>query len=193
MSTINDLRPRPDRGRPVANTSGVLGALPPAVRVADSTCDFYAATGLVIEHLAWIERESDIAVFAAQPALAAELADLARAYAAPPSALFVADDGASICGTLAVRFHDDGSAELKRMFVRPAARGRGHAARLLRTALEHIEQAGARRVWLESVPGLMDPAIELYRRHGFRDDTVPPLVDVEDAIVMTLHEDRGAP
>jgi GNAT superfamily N-acetyltransferase len=65
-----------------------------------------------------------------------------------------------------VRRIDDGVAEIKRMFVRPAARSRGIAGELL-TALEGAARAlGYRRVRLDTGPK-QEHAERLYRRAGF--------------------------
>lgn len=92
---------------------------------------------------------------------------------APPQGLFLvgyADDTPVVCGGW--RAHDrephfaDGDAEVKRMYVVPAARGRGYAravlAELERTALA----AGRRRIVLET--GTRQPeAIALYTSSGY--------------------------
>lgn len=86
---------------------------------------------------------------------------------APPKGLFLIGylDGApAVCGGW--RAHDDGSAELKRMYVPPAARGKGLAramlAELERTALA----AGHPTMILET--GIMQPeAIALYTSAGY--------------------------
>lgn len=158
----------------------------PVVRPAVTGRDFEAATDLLRTYLAWIEATSGITVFAAQPEFAFELDDLAGAYSSPLSTLFVAEEGAAICGTVAARIDRSGAAEIKRMYVRPESRGRGHAAQLLRAALAWARRAGACRAWLETLPGVMDPAIGLYRREGFRPAAQPPGVDIDGAIVMTL-------
>ena len=162
---------------------------PPAlttVRAATTQRDWTEATALLHDYIAWIEATSDITVFEAQPEFASELADLERAYSPPSAALLVASDAGAVCGTLAVRIDATGAAELKRMYVRPPSRGRGHAGSLLRTALEWAEHAGATGAWLETLPGVMDPAITLYRRHGFRPAQTRAQVDVDAAIMMTL-------
>jgi GNAT superfamily N-acetyltransferase len=65
-----------------------------------------------------------------------------------------------------VRRIDDGVAEIKRMFVRPAARSRGVAGELL-TALEGAARAlGCRTVRLDTGPK-QEHAERLYRRAGF--------------------------
>lgn len=74
-------------------------------------------------------------------------------------------DGEAVgCG--AIRLLAGGDAEVKRMYVEPAMRGRG----IGRTVLERLEEAGrhlgARRLVLET--GIHQlAAIELYHRYGF--------------------------
>ena len=59
-----------------------------------------------------------------------------------------------------------GIAEIKRMYVRPAARGAGLGRRLLAEIEQHAVRLGVRRVVLET--GLAQPeAIGLYRRAGY--------------------------
>ena len=61
----------------------------------------------------------------------------------------------------------DGDAELKRMYVAPAARGRGFARLLLAELERTASVAGARRMVLET--GTRQPeAIALYRSSGYR-------------------------
>jgi ribosomal protein S18 acetylase RimI-like enzyme len=121
----------------------------------------------------------------AQPELVAELADLSTAYGSDGSVLLVADDGDQIVGIVALRHHDDGSTELKRMYVDPSARGQGHASRLVDEAISHAERIGAAYIWLETLPGVMDRAISMYRRHCFRHVPTEPHIDIDAAIVMT--------
>jgi GNAT superfamily N-acetyltransferase len=75
------------------------------------------------------------------------------------------DDVPLGCGAL--RIIDPQTAELKRMYVSPAARGRGLGRRLV-AALEHEARAlGVRRLVLET--GVrQEAALALYRATGFR-------------------------
>lgn len=169
----------PDTRRPSAPPAH------PSARLARDAFDWYQAAALLHDFAAWIEAAVGEHLATAQPAFAAELADPASAYRSPGSAFIVADDGWLVCGTLAVRRHADGTAELKRMYVRPAARGAGHAGRLLTRALDHATAGGAHRIWLETLPGLMDPAIALYRNHGFTVVTDQHrTIDLDGVIVM---------
>jgi len=60
----------------------------------------------------------------------------------------------------------DGTAELKRMFVPPAARGQGIASDLLTAVEAHAVQHGIHLIQLETGP-LQDAAIRLYERAGY--------------------------
>jgi GNAT superfamily N-acetyltransferase len=69
------------------------------------------------------------------------------------------------CG--AWRTHLDGSAEIKRMYVVPAARGQGIGLMLLRALEDAARQAGRTRAILET--GTRQPeAIALYGKAGYR-------------------------
>jgi DNA-binding MarR family transcriptional regulator/GNAT superfamily N-acetyltransferase len=70
------------------------------------------------------------------------------------------------CGAL--KFHPGAPAELKRMWVAPAARGLGLGRRLLRELEGQARAAGATVVRLETNRNLTE-AIALYRREGYRE------------------------
>ncbi|GDY32592.1 GNAT family N-acetyltransferase [Gandjariella thermophila] len=94
---------------------------------------------------------------------------------APPRGLFLVGylDGVPVaCGGW--RAHDadepeflDGDAEIKRMYVVPAARGRGLARAMLAELERSAAEAGRRRIVLET--GLKQPeAVALYQSSGYR-------------------------
>jgi len=60
-----------------------------------------------------------------------------------------------------------GTAELKRMFVHPDARGRGVAGLLLDRIETDAAASGIRELRLETGP-LHEAALALYRRHGYQ-------------------------
>jgi GNAT superfamily N-acetyltransferase len=81
-------------------------------------------------------------------------------------AFFVAyaNDGPLACG--AIRRVDSDTAEIKRMYVQPPARGLGVGRRLLRVLEEEARSLGAKRLALET--GVRQPdAIALYTGAGF--------------------------
>jgi len=89
------------------------------------------------------------------------------------SVFLVAREGALLAGCAALRpCRDAGTladetAEVKRMYVEPAFRGRGVGARLLAALEEHARAFGYRRVWLET--GAEQPeALRLYEGAGYK-------------------------
>ena|SRR5664279_3081456 len=80
--------------------------------------------------------------------------------------VFVARDPAEAVGMAALVERGDGTAELKRMFVPPAARGRGIARDLLGAVEVHARAGGIHLIQLETGP-LQDSAIRLYERSGY--------------------------
>jgi drug/metabolite transporter (DMT)-like permease/GNAT superfamily N-acetyltransferase len=92
---------------------------------------------------------------------------VASEYIEPGGVFLVAYEGDQPVGCGGVRALGDGVAELKRMYVVPGARGRGHGRRLL-TALEaEARRLGYRRVRLDTAEPLHE-ARRLYERAGYR-------------------------
>lgn len=69
---------------------------------------------------------------------------------------------------------DEGVAEIKRMFVRPAARSRGVARALLEALEQTARELGYERIRLDTGPKQVH-GLALYRSAGYRD--VPPYND----------------
>ena len=88
---------------------------------------------------------------------------------APPQGLFLVgyvDDVPVASGGW--RAHDDGSVEIKRMYVVPSARGKGFARQLLAELELSAKRAGHHRIILET--GSKQPeAAALYRSSGYTD------------------------
>lgn len=102
-----------------------------------------------------------------------ELATLPGAYAPPKGALLIARDRAGrVVGCIAMRPAEPGSAEIKRLFVKPGERGGGLGRRLTLAALAAARQAGYRRVVLETHAS-MTAAQRLYRALGFTEVETP--------------------
>jgi GNAT superfamily N-acetyltransferase len=155
--------------------------------VADEP-DWRGARALIMDYLEWAAAAVGVDPLAVQPSLRDELADLPSIYTPPRGALLLAQlDGLAV-GVVGVCAHGDGWGELKRLYVRPAGRGHGLGERLVREAMRSAAELGCRSLWLETLPGLMDPAIELYRRLGFRpssrltESAVPGLTYLERSL-----------
>ncbi len=81
--------------------------------------------------------------------------------------VFVARERGLALGMAALVDRGDGSAELKRMFVLEAARGRGIAGSLLREIERAARASGIALVQLETGP-LQHAALARYERSGYR-------------------------
>jgi putative acetyltransferase len=84
----------------------------------------------------------------------------------PGVTVFVARADGELLGMTALVDRGDGTAELKRMFVLPPARGLGVGAALIRALEERAASDGIHTVQLETGP-LQPDAIRLYERCGY--------------------------
>jgi GNAT superfamily N-acetyltransferase len=91
-----------------------------------------------------------------------ELAGLPGAYAPPRGALLLAPGA----GCAALRPLAADACELKRLYVRPSARGGGLGRALTLAAIDAARGIGYGRIRLDTVPG-MERAQALYERLGF--------------------------
>ncbi len=87
--------------------------------------------------------------------------------------LIAREDGEAV-GSGALKLHQPGIAEIKRMWVAPRVRGRGLGRRLLEALELAATEAGKSVTRLDS-NGQLTAAIAMYRSHGYRD--IPPFND----------------
>ena len=90
-------------------------------------------------------------------------------------ALLVArDESGALLGSAAVKHLPDGAAELKRVYVRPPARGTGLGRRLAEAAIDRARELGYEAIRLDTLPQ-MEAARALYASLGF--EPCEPWVD----------------
>ncbi len=98
-----------------------------------------------------------------------EMRTLPGRYAPPQGCMLLAWSGVHAVGCAALRPVPDvgpGVCEMKRMYVRPSARGMGLGRRLAEALIQFATSAGHERMVLDSEPGFA-AALSLYTSLGF--------------------------
>lgn len=139
-----------------------------------------AATTDELDHVRELVREYIDWVYATQGDLGAptfegldeELASLPGEFGPPDGRLLLAMLDGRPAGCIALRRHDAASGEVKRLYVRPGARGHRIGPRLVAELIAAARAIGYRRLVLDS-HHTMTRAHEVYRAAGFRDVAVP--------------------
>jgi len=114
----------------------------------------------------WREFIAGTSVSLAHQNYEAEFADLPGKYAPPEGRLFLAERGGEIVGCVAFRKVDDRICEMKRLYVRPGARGEGVGRRLAECLLAEAREAGYEEMRLD-VLAEFENARKLYADLGF--------------------------
>ena len=95
-----------------------------------------------------------------------ELEHLAEKYTAPNGELLAAVENGTVLGMAACRRLDAARCEMKRLYVKPEARGMHLGEQLIRNIMEHAAAAGYTEMVLDTIHPLQT-AIYLYRKSGF--------------------------
>jgi carbonic anhydrase len=94
-----------------------------------------------------------------------EMAHFETHYGAPDGCFIVHEGG---LGCVGLRKFAEGVAEMKRLYVVPAARGKGVGEALARRVIDEARRRGYKRLVLDTLPD-MKAAQALYRSLGFRE------------------------
>ncbi|SRR5258708_1807413 len=98
-----------------------------------------------------------------------ELRTLPGAYAPPNGRLLLAHHDGQAAGCVALRPLEPKICEMKRLYVRPAFRGKGVGRLLVDGVITEARSIGYERMRLDTVASSMQDAIALYRRLGFQE------------------------
>jgi putative acetyltransferase len=96
-----------------------------------------------------------------------EMEHLASEYAPPAGAFLLAGENGAFFGGAGVRQFSAGVGEVKRLYVSPAARGRGVGRRLAEGIVAAAKQLGYTRLLLDTLPSMKE-ARSLYMSLGFK-------------------------
>jgi len=99
---------------------------------------------------------------------ATELETLPGNYAPPSGRLLIAWHAGHAVGCVALQRVDAQRGEMKRLYVRPAARGLGLGRTLVERVLDDARVIGYKRVVLDTLPTMIE-AQRLYEQFGFVD------------------------
>ena len=133
-------------------SSGIIEARSPA--------DIEAARGLFEDYARSLDFDLDFQDFAA------ELETLPGGYAPPGGCILLAREAGRSVGCVALRKLDSEACEMKRLYVRPEARGRGIGRKLAGAVILRAKEIGYRRMRLDTVKS-MKAANGLYASLGF--------------------------
>jgi GNAT superfamily N-acetyltransferase len=137
---------------------------------AEKDRDAPAIRELFREYLEWacpITNREYGAPFSAAAILAEDMQHLDK-FMQPAGRLLLAYVDDRLAGVACLKILNAEIAEIKRMYVRPEARGKGVGRALVDRLLDQAREAGYRRVRLDSASFMTD-AHRLYRAAGFQD------------------------
>jgi putative acetyltransferase len=115
-----------------------------------------------------------------------ELADLPGSYAPPDGRLLLAECGGQLAGCVALRKWEGGICEMKRLYLRPAFRGKGLGRVLAEAIIAEARTIGYQRMRLDTIEPIMKDAVEMYRRLGFREIAAYRANPIVGAMYMEL-------
>jgi putative acetyltransferase len=143
------------------------------------------ARALFEEYAAWL------AVDLCFQGFAEELATLPGAYAPPRGMLLLAGPPDVTVGCIALRplaetgSASDATAEVKRLYVRPEARGTGLGKRLVQAVIDGARAIGYRELKLDTLARMAE-AHSLYTNLGFRECALYYHNPIPGAVYMSL-------
>ena len=119
-----------------------------------------------------------------------ELAALPGCYAPPEGCILLATWQGQIAGCVALRKLEDGVCEMKRLYTRPAFRGKKIGVALAEAVIEEARRLGYQRMRLDTLKSMVQ-ARTLYKSLGFYEIAAYCYNPFEDAVFMELKLSSG--
>ena len=154
----------------------------PHFRQAHPVADRRALLDINIEYVSWVFAQmEEITGIAAPAILGMEVADyvptvIDKVCGDPPprGVFYLVEDAGQVVAMGGLRRIDDGVAELKRVYVRPAGRGQRLGEAIVQRLLADARSFGYRSIRLDTTP-FMQSAQALYESLGFVDRAPYPV------------------
>ena len=118
-----------------------------------------------------------------------ELERMREIYGGPRGCLLLAHQGERAIGCVGLRPLDADACEMKRLYVRPEARGKNVGRQLTVALVERARASGYQRLVLDTLPSMV-VAQALYRALGFRDAAAYSPNPLPGVVYMQLNLDR---
>jgi putative acetyltransferase len=117
----------------------------------------------------FVEYQKELGIDLCFQNFTAEVANLPGDYALPDGRLKLAIASGEPAGCVALRKIAPGVCEMKRLYVRAQFRSAGLGSKLAKLMIREARLYGYQHMRLDTLPGKMDRAIELYRSLGFKE------------------------
>ena len=96
-----------------------------------------------------------------------ELANLPGFYSPPDGRLYLAKADGETVGCIGLRKLSESICEMKRLYLRESARGKGVGLALIERVIADAREIGYAKMRLDTYPPKMGKAVSLYESHGF--------------------------
>jgi GNAT superfamily N-acetyltransferase len=130
------------------------------IRQATSDADLAEARVLLREYA------DSLGISLEYESFADEVQALPGVYVPPQGRLLMGWDAGDALGCVCLRPYAEGICEMKRLYVRPTARGTHLGRRLAERVCAEARTAGYSQMYLDTLPAML-PAQQLYRSLGF--------------------------